>query len=33
MRLLMAVPGGAVVELASAKDLLPFSFDATFLNP
>jgi hypothetical protein len=27
------VPGGAVVELASAKDLLPFSFDATFLNP
>jgi cytidine deaminase len=33
MRLLMAVPGGPIVELASAKDLLPFSFDATFLNP
>jgi cytidine deaminase len=32
MRLLLAVPGGAVLELESARSLLPLSFDASFLG-
>ena len=33
MRLLMCVPGGPVWEVARAGDLLPLSFDASFLLP
>ena len=32
IRVLMAVPDGVVWELATASDLLPFSFDPTFLT-
>lgn len=33
MRILLAVPEGPVYELASARSLLPLSFDASFLQP
>jgi cytidine deaminase len=32
MRILMAVPNGPVLELGTAGDLLPLSFDASFLT-
>lgn len=32
LRILLAVPEGPVYELASARSLLPLSFDASFLN-
>ena len=33
MRVLLAVPGGTVYELENARQLLPLSFDASFLKP
>jgi len=33
MRVLMGIANGPVFELASAKDLLPLHFDASFLKP
>lgn len=33
MRVLLAVPGGTVFELENARQLLPLSFDASFLKP
>ena len=33
MRVLMGIADGPVFELASAKDLLPLHFDASFLKP
>jgi cytidine deaminase len=33
LRVLLGTNSGKVLELASARDLLPLSFDATFLKP